>query len=195
MEVSFVHSLVLKAAPFFACAGLPSIHPDISEDHVKFDVLAQCWGGMASILTVTVPSADAGSHVHFVIKCVRRVNAEAAEPTSIGDARKIRSYRAEASFYQNGLVQILLQNGCCVPRPLIVLADDPNANFCVICMTRLSGKVASSMGHQQSRAALVWLARLHAVFWGKIRADSAVQNGLQEQGGYWYLDTRQMELA
>ena len=38
-------------------------------------------------------------------------------------------------------------------------------------------------------AALNWLARLHALYWGA-RADAAVSSGLQKQGCYWYLNTR-----
>jgi aminoglycoside phosphotransferase (APT) family kinase protein len=194
MDSGTVHALVLKAAPFFASAGLPAIHPDVSEDLVKVDILAQCWGGIASILSVTVPAADSASPVNFVAKCVRYLYPRSDKQPSIGDSRKMQSYRAEAAFYQNGHVQLLLSNGCCVPRPLFVQANDSDSEF-VIFMTRLRGSVASSMGRDQSRAALTWLARLHAIFWGKDRADAAVRNGLQEQGGYWYLDTRQDELA
>jgi aminoglycoside phosphotransferase (APT) family kinase protein len=195
MDSSFVYGLVLEAAPCFASVGLPSIDPDVPIDLVKFDVLTQCWGGMASIISVSVPSADSLSLVNFVAKCVRQSRPESDELTSIGDARKMQSYRAEAAFYQNGHVQVLLQNGCCVPRPLLVHSEHSDADFFVICMTRLTGKAAISMGRNQSLAALTWLARLHAIFWGKDRSDAAVSNGLQEQGGYWYLDTRQIELA
>lgn len=196
MDARFVHSLVLGAAPCFSGVGLPAILPDVPVDLVKFDVLTQCWGGLASIISVSVPSVDSLSHVNFVAKCVRRFPHELTDDlTNIGDARKMQSYRAEAAFYQNGHVHVLLNNGCCVPRPLLVHAEHPNDFFPVICMTRLTGSAASSMGRDQSHAALTWLARLHAIFWGKDRADDAVKTGLQEQGGYWYLDTRQIELA
>jgi Ser/Thr protein kinase RdoA (MazF antagonist) len=195
MDGALVHTLVLKAAPFFESAGLPAIPSDVSEDLVKFDVLTHCWGGMASIMSISVPSADSLSLVNFVAKCVRPPpHLESSDAISIGDARKRQSYRAEANFYQSGLVQVLLKNGCHVPRPLIVHLM-PDSEFFVICMTRLTGKTASSMGHHQSRAALTWLARLHAMFWGNDRTDDAVKAGLQEQGGYWYLDTREIELA
>ena len=193
MDEATVLALVLKAAPSFASAGLPAILPDVSEDLVKLEVLARCWGGIASILSVTVPAADSVARVNFVAKCVRHLHPSSGKQPSIGDTRKMQSYRAEAAFYQNGHVQLLLRNGCCVPRPLLVQVIDSDADF-VIFMTRLKGRVASSMGRDQSRAALTWLARLHAIFWGKDRADAAVSNGLQEQGGYWYLDTRQEEL-
>jgi Ser/Thr protein kinase RdoA (MazF antagonist) len=196
MDATLVHTLVLKAAPFFANAELPAILPDVSDDLVKFDVLTHCWGGMASIVSISVPSADSRSLVNFVAKCVRPPpHLESKDAISIiGDARKRQSYRAEANFYQSGLVQVLLKNGCHVPRPLLVHSM-PDSEFFVICMTRLTGKTASSMGYHQSCAALTWLARLHAMFWGNDRTNAAVEAGLQEQGGYWYLDTRQIELA
>jgi aminoglycoside phosphotransferase (APT) family kinase protein len=196
MDARFVHALVLEAAPFFPNVGLPAILPNVPLDLVKFDVLTQCWGGLASIISVSVPSIDSRSTVNFVAKCVRQFRYEhSSNLHSIGDARKMQSYRAEAAFYQNGHVHVLLSNGCCVPRPLLVHAEHPDSHFFVICMTRLTGSSVNSMGLDESLAALTWLARLHAIFWGKDRADAAVKNGLQEQGGYWYLDTRQIELA
>ncbi len=195
MDARFVHAMVLKAAPFFASAGLPAAPSEISEDLVKFDVLTQCWGGMASILSVSLPSIDSSSPLNFVAKCIRLLHSKSHDADDVGDVRKMQSYRAEAFFYQNGHVQVLLQNGCCVPRPLIIYEENLDSRFFVICMTRLTGSAARSMGRDQCIAALTWLARLHAIYWGKERSDDAVRNGLQEQGGYWYLDTRQMELT
>ena len=194
LDKPFIHAVVLKTAPFFASVGLPAILPDISEDLVKFDVVAHCWGGMASVVSVSVPSIDPLSTVSFVAKCVRIVRTESDDVTSIGDAKRLQSYRQESFFYTNGHVEVLLRQGCCVPRPLIVFEQTLHSHYFVICMTRLSGRAASSMGGDHTRAALTWLARLHAVYWGKQRSAAAVQNGLQEQGGHWYLDARLPEL-
>lgn len=194
LDKSFIHAVVLKTAPFFASVGLPAILPDISEDLVKFDVVAHCWGGMASVVSVSVPSIDPLFTVSFVAKCVRIVRTESDDVTSIGDAKRLQSYRQESFFYTNGHVEVLLRQGCCVPRPLIVFEQTLHSHYFVICMTRLSGRAASSMGRDHTRAALTWLARLHAVYWGKQRSAVAVQNGLQEQGGHWYLDARLLEL-
>lgn len=38
---------------------------------------------------------------------------------------------------------------------------------------------------EQAKAAAEWLAGFHAHFWERPRAE-----GVWEQGGYWYLDTR-----
>ena len=40
------------------------------------------------------------------------------------------------------------------------------------------------------KAAIDWLATMHALYWGDARADAAVASGLNPQGTYWYLDTR-----
>mmetsp|Transcript_16640 Transcript_16640/g.47444 ORF Transcript_16640/g.47444 Transcript_16640/m.47444 type:complete len:389 (+) Transcript_16640:59-1225(+) len=62
----------------------------------------------------------------------------------------------------------------------------------VICMTKLAGGRWSS---SRAEAALSWLARLHALFWGNERADAAVAAGISDQTGFWHLDNRSIELG
>eukprot|EP00891_Asterochloris_glomerata_P001529 jgi/Astpho2/1529/fgenesh1_pg.00026_%23_25_t len=46
----------------------------------------------------------------------------------------------------------------------------------------------------QAEAALAWLARFHAAFWGARVAVCAEEHGLWCQGGYWTLEKRQPDL-
>lgn len=40
---------------------------------------------------------------------------------------------------------------------------------------------------------LQWLARFHSAHWGEAKCAIAVEKGLQPQGTFWYLDTRNSE--
>lgn len=64
----------------------------------------------------------------------------------------------------------------------------------IICMTKLPG---GRWGESQAQvqAALLWLARLHALFWGSARADAVCALGVSDQACFWHLDTRHLELA
>eukprot|EP00929_Paragymnodinium_shiwhaense_P098585 TRINITY_DN60070_c0_g1_i1.p1 TRINITY_DN60070_c0_g1~~TRINITY_DN60070_c0_g1_i1.p1 ORF type:complete len:434 (+),score=62.02 TRINITY_DN60070_c0_g1_i1:121-1302(+) len=63
----------------------------------------------------------------------------------------------------------------------------------VICMTKLAGgRWRANL--EGTHAALSWLARLHALFWGKARTDSAIGAGVSDQACFWHFDNRQLEL-
>ena len=63
-----------------------------------------------------------------------------------------------------------------------------------IAMTKLQG-VTGTSSFEFASAFMRWLANLHSEYWGSTRADAAVAQGIQEQGTYWYLDTRPDEFA
>ena len=173
--------LVLKCLPQFPAVGLPSIQPS---DIRKITSRAVCrlWAGMGSVYQLTI-TLFSGTDIIFMCKRVRL--PEVCE--SIGDLRKKHSYEVEVNFYKNGPAQQLLNNGCVLPKPLFV--EDQGDEGVTICMTRLTGQ-QGVMNMEQTKAALKWLAKLHATYWGQNRADSGVRQGLQPQGGFWYLDTR-----
>jgi len=60
-------------------------------------------------------------------------------------------------------------------------------------MTKLSGGYWSP-DVEGVRGALTWLARLHALFWGRERAQAAVAAGVSDQAGFWHLENRSVEL-
>jgi len=55
-------------------------------------------------------------------------------------------------------------------------------------MTRLPGAEQRKLNQGHTLAAMAWLARLHAAYWGTAQADAAVATGLQPQGCFWSLD-------
>jgi serine/threonine protein kinase len=58
-------------------------------------------------------------------------------------------------------------------------------------MEHIKSSKANFNEKEYIRAVLKWLATLHASYWGDERVDTIVEeSGLQQQGSYWYLDTR-----
>ena len=138
------------------------------------------WAGMGNIFEVHCSGGKS-----FIVKQVLC----GSDLTSVGDLRKQLSYQCEANFYNNGVAQQLLDAGCHVPRPLYILRSENNVT---ICMSKLLGS-PKSVDVAESRAVLSMMAILHASFFGEERANAAVSRGLQQQGTYWYLDTRHDE--
>lgn len=168
----------LAAIPRFEGAGLPAVDPSTVKD-VHCRSIARLWAGMGHVYELTAAG---------VTIIAKRVQLPAS-CGGIGDERKRASYHVEASFYANGIASQLAAAGCALPLPLHV-SREPTI---FITMTQLEGR-RGGLDAAETRAALEWLARLHATFWGHTRADAAVGIGLQPQGTYWYLDTRPDEL-
>ncbi|CAJ1385322.1 unnamed protein product [Effrenium voratum] len=100
------------------------------------------------------------------------------------------SYYNEATFYEQDFAERLCASGAMCPQPLLV--DRAPSGELTICMTMLPGR-SFSRSPEQTRQALQWLARLHALFWGK-RADEAVRQGAAERACFWDLTRRHIEL-
>mmetsp|Transcript_32405 Transcript_32405/g.65489 ORF Transcript_32405/g.65489 Transcript_32405/m.65489 type:complete len:385 (+) Transcript_32405:52-1206(+) len=177
-------ALALSSAPNFAAAGLPEA--DLSSCAISHRPLAQLWGGMGGVYEIAVESPGS-CNFSFVAKRV----CPPSRCDSVGQQRKRDSYACEAAFYLRGHAERLARAGCAVPFPLHV--DGTREDGITICMTKLQGN-SVGLGEKEMRLVMSWLARLHAAYWGR-RADEAVAEGLQPQGGYWYLDTRKKEHA
>ncbi len=179
MQAAEAAQLAQRCAPQFAQAGLPATDGEPKVSSVRS--VARLWGGMGAVYEITLALSP-----EPIVIIAKRVSLP-SRCTSIGDERKRVSYHCEAAFYANGHAEALLREGCAVPRPLLV--EDRGSAGLTICMTRLVGR-SPSMDEAATRAAMVFLARMHARHWGAARADEAVGAGLQPQGTYWYLDTR-----
>ena len=146
------------------------------------------WGGMGEILEchATFSSLDMCSFVAKVISLPE-------VPGTVSDRRKKESCLVEAQFYERGHAERLIRAGALCPFPLCVDRPPGDGGRLTICMSKLRGVPTRNLSDAQLRAALTWLAKLHALYWG-VRADEAVTDGLQPQGCYWHLDTRLDEL-
>ena len=137
------------------------------------------WAGFGTIYEVTCTTNEEP----LIFKAIQLPNS----CTSIGDLRKKQSYVCEANFYKNGIAQRLNQIGCVVPEPMYSTQESP----ILIAMTKLNGVSCGNLDFGHAVACMKWFANLHSEFWGKARADEAVRKyGIQQQGTYWYLDTR-----
>lgn len=159
-----------------------------SVEQVTSGLLQNLWSGLGSVLELTVCAAGSSQDRHIIAKLIR----PPPDPEDFEEQRDHESYFAEASFYEGGHAEALCRCGARCPLPLFLeRCQDGHVN---ICMTRLPGHFCAHQGDAQVQLALDWLARLHAAYWGSDRADAAVRAGLQRQGCYWHLDTRQKEL-
>mmetsp|Transcript_25916 Transcript_25916/g.64015 ORF Transcript_25916/g.64015 Transcript_25916/m.64015 type:complete len:208 (-) Transcript_25916:103-726(-) len=161
-------------------AEVASLHPGQAgasqQGAPKVSELCGLWGGMGSVYLLN--SAVVLKRVNF------------PRTSSLGDVRKIESYRAEVAFYERHASRLLSPpHSLGLPRPLLTKMTPGGVD---ICMTALRGQSAhGSISRDQSFAALDWLAGLHAAYWGILPTEL---DGLQPQGSYWYLDTRPEEL-
>jgi Ecdysteroid kinase-like family len=126
----------------------------------------------------------------------------------LSNRRKTDSYYVEANFYER-LAPILLSDEykLSIPKPYYIerigVSNDgrrksqKGPHEVIIAMSYINdgeNRARSLTRKQQLVAGLSWLATLHAAFWGSDQADTAVRTyGVQEQGSYWYLDTRPEE--
>jgi hypothetical protein len=191
------HRAGLLASP--AYAALSAAGDETRLVSVESRVVARLWGGMGSVHRLALTLAGPAMSVPIIVKRVELP----ARCSSIGDKRKEQSYLHEINFYSQGHAAALIRAGAQVPAPL--LTSHVGARM-TIAMTELPGQSVGGLNEAQTEAMLRWLALLHAMYWGP-RADAAVTpvptgapqsdggGGLQQQGCYWYLDTRPDELA
>lgn len=180
--------VVSQCLPRFKAAGLAAAG-ELRE--ALGQQLCELWGGMGAIVELEA-SFSSGETRTLIAKVIDLP----AEPKNTSERRKKASYEVEARFYEKGHAERLIKAGAPCPVPLLI--DRPQGagggGRLTICMTQMGGTPAHNLNPTQMRAALSWLARLHATYWGS-RADEAVaEGGLHEQGCYWHLDTRLEEL-
>lgn len=147
----------------------------------------------------------------------------------IGHRRKLESYVAEAAFYEH-CARRTIEGGAAIARPLLVSTSDavdksrenpplsspspPPPRFSLtLVLADLRGEfpvfARGSLRPEQLRAALRWLARFHAIWWGCKGGSSSIGSDVggeennnndnqlslpaelaNREGTFWYLDTR-----
>jgi hypothetical protein len=143
--------------------------------------IASLWAGMGWIVCLKCQKTN-GCTRTIIAKYVKCSN-----PQTFGDRRKMASYRVEAAFYASDYCKDLANLGICCQG--LSTKDDGNEDITIL-MDPLPNQTIHYMVGDVAKAAVRSVARLHSYFWGNEKADCAVENGLAEQGTYWYLDTR-----
>jgi hypothetical protein len=150
---------------------------------VRVESMQSLWSGMGGVFLLDD---------RVVLKTAKYPGKNEGHGTRnpLSPARDVESYRCEAAFYERQAPRLLAPPiSIELPKPLLVESD--SLGF-ALCMSRLDGQPArGSLDGAEARAALEWLAKFHAAFWGLKRGELG---GLQQQGTYWYLDTRPDEL-
>lgn len=181
MDKSLALQLAKRCLPHFESKGVGKL---TEIDSVKPRNLLGLWTGMGSVDEVQVKSKD--DSVSFVVKTVgshKKLDDELALVDHM-------SYYNEATFYEQNLSDSICAAGALCPKALLV--DRTEDGELTICMTKLPGR-GFSRNPEQTRQALQWLAKLHALFWGK-PADEVVKSGVAERACFWDLSRRQIEL-
>ncbi|CAJ1415859.1 unnamed protein product [Effrenium voratum] len=181
MEKSVALKLAQRCLPFFERKGVGRL-TDI--ESVRPKSLLGLWTGAGRVDAVEVTGK--GGSASFVVKTIGS-HKEIDDELALVDHM---SYYNEATFYEQDFAERLCASGAMCPQPLLV--DRAPSGELTICMTMLPGR-SFSRSPEQTRQALQWLARLHALFWGK-RADEAVRQGAAERACFWDLTRRHIEL-
>jgi hypothetical protein len=154
------------------------------QSDVEATSLCSLWAGTGHILMVSCRGK------RFIVKQIRLSSKN--PKASVGDRRKAASYEVEANFYERLAVNLIDEHGLRVPRPYHV---ERKKNEILLCLSYVHSNGHHSL-EETSKAVLTWLATLHAATWGEERANRLVNdNGLQETGSYWHLNTRPEEHA
>jgi hypothetical protein len=148
--------------------------------------LASLWAGYGRALQVTAVDED-GAQQHFVVKDIKPPAG-----SGVSHQRKVRSYQVEGSFYEEVAPMLLARPGApAVAAPLVVQRVEASGNVALV-LGDLRGRFPESAGAldlPRAKAALAWLAALHAAYWQK-----DVPASLWEEGSYYHLKTRLDEL-
>ena len=151
--------------------------------------LTTLWAGYGAIYELKVQQQQGKQTQNLIIKdVVPRTDS------GVSHERKLRSYQVEAAFYQK-VAPELLESGLAIATPLLAesnLTNSGGSMHLVLTDLRDAFPIAGnrSMDLPHSKAALSFLAHLHASHW-----QQPIPIELWENGTFLELSTRQEELA
>ncbi|KAL0483616.1 hypothetical protein AKO1_011480 [Acrasis kona] len=159
--------------------------------------IASLWAGYGSIYRLKVQKSSGPSTL--VVKQIKYNDANSGDE---GHMRKLLSYKVEEYFYEK-LSKELTGSHARVAEAYN--KRNENEKICLVLedLSKHYPISAGSNNFPQSKCVLKWLANFHACFWERKDiplippplVKSTVKQGVWQQGGYWYLDTRQDELS
>lgn len=149
------------------------------------EVIQSLWSGYGKIVRVELEDSALETVVVKYVQLSESVNHPRGWNTDIGHQRKLNSYKVETNWYKNFSKSSKARLPKCFAidkkddEILIVLEDLDLAGFPVR---------KRQVDWVSIEACLVWLAKFHASYLGKI------PDGLWQTGTYWHLATRPQEL-
>jgi hypothetical protein len=155
------------------------------------------WAGYGSVSSVSICTAS-NETVSLIIKRV----TPPSDGVGISHERKVKSYCAEAYFYQHLASQLSPYSASCVvPHSYSIQSKDGGFLFCMSDLRHDFSDSNGSLSIDHTKAALRWLAHFHATFWNNssiptFNNDNDTHtdlHGIWECGGYWHFETRQDE--
>jgi len=150
--------------------------------------LSTLWAGYGVIHEIK--ARDLSGRTHNLI--LKEVSPPAG--SGVSHLRKVQSYQVEAAFYTS-VVPSLRDFGLALAQPLVVESTlDSSGGALHLLMTDLrpdypNARQRGTLDLAHAKAALSWLARLHASHW-----QQDVPEGLWPEGSFWQLQTRLEEL-
>jgi len=158
-------------------------------EEIECSHLVDVCAGMGTVYEASV-RLSSGQEERLMVKLIKMEECGSEDESQ--RLQRLESYQVEANFYEKGYAAQLNASGAQCPLPLRIAKTEDGSHLC-LCMTKLQGVSAHRLSASQAEAAVIWLARLHAAYWGK-KADVAIaEGGLHLQGCFWHLDSRAEE--
>ncbi|KAI8609312.1 kinase-like domain-containing protein [Chytriomyces sp. MP71] len=159
--------------------------------------VSSLWDGYGSIVRRQLKHAKTGEVASVVVKTVAPPPSKAAS-ASESFRRKMISYEVERHFYS---LHHSVTGGPRIARPW-----DYGKDFVILedLAVEFPEPLPGAVSLLEAKAAMKWLAQFHGSYWGLSGRENPVrsmdpardcENGVWDQGSYWYLATRGSEFA
>ncbi len=155
-----------------------------ARDLHQIEKIQDLWSGYGSILRYALEDSELST---VVVKHVSLPGKGRNSNSSLGHARKIKSYKVETAWYEHWAA--MCDERCRIPH---CLAVEHQGDEVLMVLEDLDSAGYPQRRHNVSLAeielGLSWLAHFHATFMGQS------PDHLWKVGTYWHLDTRPEEL-
>jgi hypothetical protein len=211
LQPSFHRSLCLLAALLGILALMPynqrSVDPTVEKlippdlTLLSSSSIAALWSSYGHIYRISTISKEKDEKTPRLL-VLKHIHPPRTTHASLSHSRKLTSYAVERYFYTELAPRlpptVAVARAYPTAAPGILLLDDLSTDF--------PRPARGSLGAEDTRSVLRWLAGFHATFWGvkgtvpppvagQVAEVGAESRGVWEQGTYYYLDTRREEMA
>jgi hypothetical protein len=150
------------------------------------EIIQELWSGYGKIIRVGLENASVKSVIVKHVQLPLYKNHPRGWNTDLGHQRKIKSYKVEATWYDN----YSKSSAARLPQCLAIETKDDEVLMVLEDMDEVGYPLRKkAVKWEEITECLAWLAKFHASYLGK------VPNGLWGVGTYWHLETRPQELT